>query len=99
MQTQMNALQSQWGVAMPYVNSSATNPAYGAGVNDYLNPNKFQIISAGVDTQFSTGVSMYFRFFPNAVPPVSPNIPNPYTQGDLDNLANFTTGKLQDAMP
>jgi len=93
----MNALQAQWGVAMPYVNSSATNPAYGAGVNDYLNPSKFQIISAGVDTLYAVpppptllSNPQLFRFFSSGIN---------YTQGDLDNLANFTTGKLQDAMP
>ena len=88
MQNQMTALQTQFGVALPYVNSQATNPAYGTGINDYINPSKFQIVSAGADGVFSTGAAMQFRFF---------NSGKYYTNGDFDNLANFTTGKLQDA--
>jgi prepilin-type N-terminal cleavage/methylation domain-containing protein len=90
MQTQMTALASQWGLALPYVNSQTVNPAYGTGVNDYINPNKFQIISAGADARYSTGASQLFRFFNSAVN---------YTTADSDNLANFTTGTLQDAAP
>ena len=97
MQTQMSTLQTYWGVALPYVNGQSTNPAFGPGVNDYVNPAKFQIIAAGADGRYSTGVSMYFRFFPNAISSAPANVPNPYTQADFDNLANFTTGRLQDA--
>lgn len=87
LQTQMTALQSLWGVAIPYVNSQAVNPAFGAGINDYINPKKFQIIAAGADNLYSTGVTTAFRFYTSGIN---------FTEGDRDNVTNFATGKLGD---
>jgi hypothetical protein len=95
MQTQMAALQNLWGIALPYINSQITSTAL-SGSNDYVNPEKFQIICAGVDNRYwgnppppyPPGNPQSFRFFGSGVN---------YSQGDLDNLTNFTTGKLEDA--
>ena len=79
-----------WGLILPYTSSSIVNSTINS--NDFMNPQKFQIIGAGPDNMYSTpGTNNSLRYFPAAV--------IGYSQGDMDNASNFTTGALQDAAP
>ena len=62
-------------------------PPSAAGINDYINPKKFQIIAAGPDNLYSTGATTKFRFYTSGIN---------FTEGDRDNVSNFATGKLGD---
>jgi prepilin-type N-terminal cleavage/methylation domain-containing protein len=80
----------QWGVAMPY---AQTVPA--AGTITWVNPDKYQIIAAGLDQFYwydpaGQYTSNWLRVYP---------LGTYYSQGDLDNLTNFTTSTLQNAQP
>ena len=84
------AFAGQWGVAMPYLQTLPTS-----GSMTWVNPQKYQIISAGLDQMYwfdSTGLlsKIALRIFPLGVN---------YSQGDLDNLTNFTSSTLQSAQP
>ncbi len=103
---------SKFGVVRPYrtntpvpANDNTTHPVTNMpGVNDttWINPGKFQIISAGLDEAFGTEnrdttVDSVFKSFP---------VQNYYTVavGDLsedaDNIANFTEGQtIEEAIP
>jgi hypothetical protein len=77
-------------VAMPYVQ---TLPA--SGTMTWVNPTKFQIICAGLDQTYwldPTGFLVNNNLRPY---PVGTN----YSQGDLDNLTNFSSSTLQSAQP
>jgi len=88
--TPYGATQGGSGVCRPYYadNGSSTNG------NNYLfvNPNSYQIISAGLDGDYGDTSS-------SSVPSPYPSYPsgNGYTPGDLDNLVNFWSGNLKDA--
>jgi prepilin-type N-terminal cleavage/methylation domain-containing protein len=95
-------LAGQWGLAMPYAQAVTLNGINPATVT-WTNPQKFQIICAGQDLQY--------WYDPNGImsPTVPPALVNNwlrvypigihYSQGDLDNLTNFTSSTLQSAMP
>jgi hypothetical protein len=57
-----------------------------------MNPEKFQIICAGLDGIYSLSppTGIWAKVFP---------LGQGYEQGDYDNLTNFTTGKLEDSLP
>lgn len=73
-----------WGLAQPYC---AATPA-----NTWMNPEKFQIVCAGLDGIFSLAppTHLWSKVFPTG---------RGYEQGDYDNLTNFTTGRLEDSLP
>jgi prepilin-type N-terminal cleavage/methylation domain-containing protein len=73
-----------WGLAQPYLSA---NPA-----NTWMNPEKFQIICAGLDGIYSLSppTGIWAKVFP---------LGQGYEQGDYDNLTNFTSGKLEDSLP
>jgi len=76
------------GYARPYYvdgGSSAASPQ-----NLYVNANSFQIISAGLDGDFgdSSGTPNPYPSYPSG---------SGYTQGDMDNLTNFSQGNLKNA--
>ncbi len=73
-----------WGLAQPYCSA---NPA-----NTWMNPEKFQIVCAGLDGIYSLSppTSLSSKVFP---------LGQGYEQGDYDNLTNFTTSKLEDSIP
>lgn len=77
--------QTQWGVCVPYA-ASATPPTW-------VNPQKFQIISAGLDNVYGLEGNQ------------TPVVPKLYPAGtffqlgDNDNLTNFSTGTLEEARP
>jgi type II secretory pathway pseudopilin PulG len=78
------------GVVRPYYvdgGTSAVSPQ-----NLYVNANSFQIISAGLDGDFGDGSS-------TTTPNPYPSYPSGsgYTQGDMDNLTNFSQGNLKSA--
>ncbi|HVX64492.1 MAG TPA: type II secretion system protein [Pirellulales bacterium] len=82
-----NNYQGLWGAATPYAN------AYNAATYQmtWMNTDKFQIISAGLDSQYYFGSTPdAFRVFPSGAN---------YSQADMDNVANFSNGKLQDSIP
>jgi type II secretory pathway pseudopilin PulG len=90
-----NAYASQWGAAIPYAN--AYNASSTPAQLTWLNPEKFQIVAAGID-------SMYWS------PPITGTTPGPddfrvfpggtnYSPADNDNVTNFSNGKLQDFIP
>lgn len=67
------------GIARPY---RADRPAK----YEFMNPNSFQIVSAGADGDYGGGNGSY----PSG---------DGYEAGDNDNLANFAPDTLRDAMP
>ncbi len=76
---------AEWGVAVPYL-EKATAPIA------YVNPKKFQIISAGLDGRYGepgNGAATN-KLYPQGLG---------FFLGDLDNLANFSTGALEDSQP
>lgn len=80
-----NSYASQWGAAIPY--ASASN----ASQITWMNPEKFQIVSAALDSQYYVGSAPdAFRVFPAGTN---------YSQADNDNVTNFSNGKLQDSLP
>ncbi len=82
-----NAYSPQWGLAIPY--SSAFN---GTQLT-WANPEKFQIISAALDSQYYTPSGTTpdaFRVFPAGTN---------FSAADMDNVSNFSNGKLQDSLP
>jgi len=89
-----NSYASLWGAAIPYANAYniSTTPAQ----LTWFNPEKFQIVSASLDSMYwslTTGASSGpddFRVFPSGTH---------YSQADLDNVTNFSNGKLQDSLP
>jgi prepilin-type N-terminal cleavage/methylation domain-containing protein len=81
-----------WGTAMPYCQTVSNS---GAASITWANPQKYQIVSAGLDLMYwfdTTGLlaKNVLRAYP-----VGTN----YSQGDLDNLTNFTTSTLLSAQP
>lgn len=90
-----NNYQTQWNAAIPYAHAynSSSTPAQ----LTWMNPEKFQIVSAGIDSMFwspaTTGTSTTvddFRVFPGGTN---------YSQADMDNVTNFSNGRLQDSLP
>lgn len=90
-----NNYANQWGAAIPYANAynTSTSPAQ----LTWFNPEKFQIVSASLDSMYwsppttgSTPGPDDFRVFPSGTN---------YSQADLDNVTNFSNGKLQDSLP
>jgi type II secretory pathway pseudopilin PulG len=82
-----NNYASLWGAAIPYAN------AYNATTYQmqWMNTDKFQIISASLDSQYYLGSAPdAFRVFPGGAN---------YSSADMDNVANFSNGKLQDSIP
>lgn len=82
-----NGYQSMWGFAIPYA------AAYNASTSqlNWMNPEKFQIISASLDSIYYNGTTPdAFRVFPAGTN---------YSEADYDNVANFSNGRLQDSMP
>ncbi len=55
--------------------------------DEWLNPTTFQLIAPGLDGEFgedTVGEGLGFKVYPNALN---------YTEGDWDNIANFTDGR------
>ncbi len=55
--------------------------------DEWLNPTTFQVIAPGLDGEFgedTVGEGLGFKVYPNGVN---------YTEGDWDNIANFTDGR------
>ena len=87
--------------------SSAPNPytslptVPNTGVTSFLNPQSFQIISAGIDGQYGVGG----QYTPNTTGealPLDTSVPDPYNTSDTtirvrerDNITNFHNGKLE----
>jgi hypothetical protein len=100
----------EWGMAVPYATNikSGTPPTY-----TFWNLKKFQIICAGADSEYggsaseppppeSTGGGRPFMpVLPQTANQGAPGLNGTpiLLQGDLDNLTNFTTGKLEDYTP
>jgi prepilin-type N-terminal cleavage/methylation domain-containing protein len=76
---------SFWGIALPYVSKLPPNSVC-------VNPQTFQIISAGLDSAYGDAGVATQRL---ALFPTGTN----YTEGDQDNLTNFSEGTLKDAIP
>ena len=81
---------SDWGIAKPYGTSDQ--------VNGWVNPKKFQIISAGLDGFYGAPNDGLTRLYPQgernaAFSAVTSN----YDTADLDNLTNFTEADLEGA--
>lgn len=92
---------NQWGLAFPYMSriTVANPPLDSADWADpsqwtnvaFVNPKRFQIVSAGVDGMYGGGLTdSWARLFPSG---------EGYTDFDNDNLTNFTEGPLEDAKP
>ena len=84
-----------WGHICPYANEG---PATGKPVLTWMNSQKFQIISCGLDGQLdenmtSTNMSTSPPYFPLEYFPSGLN----FAEQDYDNLTNFSEGRLGDA--
>jgi type II secretory pathway pseudopilin PulG len=77
---------TEWGQAIPYASAVS-----GTTVT-WVHPDKFQIICAGlVDNNYGlTPTAGVFKLFPRG---------DNYAEVDYDNLTNFTSATLEDAMP
>jgi prepilin-type N-terminal cleavage/methylation domain-containing protein len=88
-----NAYALLWGGAIPYARGYTAATKTSSAQLTWFNPEKFQIISASIDSQYSNLVSSStqpFRLFPAGTN---------YTEADYDNVTNFSNGRLQDQMP
>jgi prepilin-type N-terminal cleavage/methylation domain-containing protein len=86
-----------WGYAVPYVQTVPSS-----GSMTWVNPSGFQIICAGLDQYYwldFTGklTNNLLRVYPSGINQATGV--NTYSQGDLDNLTNFTSGTLQSTLP
>ncbi len=79
------SLLAQWGAVVPYAANVSGNTIA------MVNPKKFQIISAGLDSIYTQE---------NTPPSNLPEYPSGknYLPGDEDNLTNFSEGTLKDAI-
>jgi prepilin-type N-terminal cleavage/methylation domain-containing protein len=76
------------GYAFPYKDAStSSSSASGATTGGYMNPQTFQIISAGQDSNF--GASDVNKVFPTGAN---------FAPEDGDNLTNFSTNRLEDSI-
>jgi prepilin-type N-terminal cleavage/methylation domain-containing protein len=81
----------------PYVQTRIDPNAGTVVVDDWVSPTSFQIISAGLDGKYGTGNS-----FPTGLQaPAAGTLPGalPYSDGNFDNITNFSGGTLEDKMP
>ncbi|MCA9246524.1 MAG: type II secretion system protein [Planctomycetales bacterium] len=78
------------GVAVPHRRA-------GGGGLEYVNPESFQVLSAGLDDRWSIGVPAGTSSVPAANIATFPN--GPFINEMADNLTNFNTGSLEDSQP
>ncbi len=82
--------------AIPVMNGLATLKAYAAetlgnNVSRFAEPEKFQIICAGLDGEFNAGPTAPVGRYPDGIG---------YADADRDNITNFSEGNtLEDAIP
>lgn len=76
-------------IARPAVDTRKPNNAVLEGF-EWVNPRSFQLFSSGMDMQYGGGAT-------NLLPLQFPD--GPYNEETLDDLANFTSGTMEDAMP
>ena len=63
----------------------------GTAVQRFAEPEKFQIICAGLDGEFGAGSVSQLAVYPDGIG---------YAESDEDNLTNFSGGKtLEDSIP
>jgi prepilin-type N-terminal cleavage/methylation domain-containing protein len=87
------------GSARPYTTQTATGLAY-------MQPGKFQILSAGLDENYgeysvpagNPGNPADRKSFPTGAPAPAGNV-SAYTRQDFDNIGNFSEGVFEDKMP
>ena len=81
---------------IPVLNGNVSIRAYaaqivGTAVQRFAEPEKFQIICAGLDGEFGAGAISQLAVYPDGIG---------YAESDEDNLTNFSGGKtLEDAIP
>ncbi len=87
------------GKVRPYVTTAA------AGALAYANPQKFQIMCAGLDENYGDGFSRTVsnppvdrKMYPTGAAIPASNV-SAYAREDLDNLSNFSTGIFEDKLP
>jgi general secretion pathway protein G len=81
--------------AFPTSTAGTATPYYDSAVSGgFMNPTSFQIISAGLDNNYGSGTR---RGFPSGAA-VAPSTTG-YNTEDYDNLTNFTTSRLEEAIP
>jgi hypothetical protein len=89
-----------WGLAMPYAGAAPTSAT---SQLTWINPRKFQIISAGMDNYFGLMGAPYPAPPATAFPTMPKVYPAGYrydtvSSGDSDNLTNFADRQLGDAL-
>jgi prepilin-type N-terminal cleavage/methylation domain-containing protein len=86
----VNGAAAAWGTAVPYVQTipSSANMTW-------VNPDKYQIVSSGLDLMYWFDPSGVFSNTSLRVYPLGTY----YSQGDLDNLTNFFNSTLGSAQP
>ncbi len=83
------------GVAVPYWNDSGPNPGLMEPTENFVNPDSFQIISAGMDGMYGNFAGTTVRLFPTGT-----NYDATMTLADDDNVTNFNAkARLADAKP
>jgi prepilin-type N-terminal cleavage/methylation domain-containing protein len=92
------AAGSGWGLAVPYAsvfNQGSLLPAI------WINPVGFQIVSSGLDGQYSQNNTIRIPTYPSGVTYTGTGYSTAgfYDPGELDNLSNFSPGELNDQVP
>lgn len=83
-----------WGQSRP---CGLARPYWDVRTNDWVNPDTFQIISAGMDGQFGETTDGAAPKFPTGENYwIDPS--NPQKMGQHDNITNFSGGTLEDNM-
>jgi len=84
--------QGGQGTCRPYL---ADNTSVTSGQVNFVNPSSFQIISAGLDGNYGNGLCSY----PSGLTTNGPSGVLVYSPFDADNLTNFSSKNLLDAVP
>jgi hypothetical protein len=91
-------LANQWGVVGPYAGANLQS----SGAMQWMNPNTFQIVSAGLDGMYGPTTALTVRITVPSTGAVylngQPANSSTLSTEESDNLANFTDGTIFDAI-
>ena len=76
---------------MPYIDVRV--PVASGAAPTYINPQTFQILCPGLDGKYGFG-----QYFPTGNPPAGITGPGYTIPDQMDDITNFTRGKIEDEM-
>ena len=79
------------GLVMPYIDARV--PVASGAAPTYINPQTFQILCPGLDGKYGFG-----QYFPTGNPPAGITGPGYTIPDQMDDITNFTRGKIEDEM-